>query len=294
MRLSADTAATSQVRNLFISIFYNQKDWCTLFANLFEPLAKEISSIDPLSKYVTHFSYKRGENIGITWYLSIVTVDVTSKIIDKKSIAFLRENRSKPKVNKSRINSIFKNFPVNSQHYNLHFFPFFSTTHLSITEVELLVSTVTQLISAYFSEETIDDECKFTLTLYLHLIMANCVIKNVDKTFLQKMLIHPHVNAINPRTDDYLCSFFETELTVREIINDISNDHYFSRPENKLFQSWQAACNGIIQNHFLIKSSVDGLAPAFKEMSDLITEQLGLSKNGQEMTIFFLCKCINE
>lgn len=273
---------------LFFSIFYDRSAWHTLLAAHLKPLAMMINAIDPQSTHVVHFSYAKGVNVGVSWYLTPAFFIQSATVIDEVTKRFLSEKPSKGKRNESNSQALFKDFDTNTIRYNLHQFPLFLHGGLSQNLTAHLVIIITETVYKFLGGQIIDEEGIFTLSFYLHAIIAVRCLTNA-RAYIS--IINSSSHNLPAQVDPEACKkyFLNNEVLLREIIADVLAGQV-TVVEGELFDVWGIACKEIFESNR--KDSGVSDAINFKNISNVVIAQLGMSEAAQQMTFRLLSNCL--
>lgn len=262
--------ATKRDVVLYCSVFYGQSYWNSFLAQCIPlirlGLEKQLSPVE----LVIHFRRQRGSHIGLSFFMK---EDITQnllaiEIINSAVISFLEKQPSRTK--KPVTLGIFKNFPNNSLHYQLHVFPFDSSNNLGTENLKTLSIIISNIILEELSQEKITQESLFTMCLYLHLLLFRSMYSTLSacRKYLSSTKIT--MSECIDTNGVFEAVLSENANIIQEIILNIFDDVYIAK--QSWMKGWMIVCEQVIMNckHMPVEKAVS-------QISNLTAKQLGMN-----------------
>ncbi|MBS1599977.1 MAG: hypothetical protein JST75_17250 [Bacteroidetes bacterium] len=270
---------------LFASFFYNKEDWHFLIRNFLKPLTDEIKQYNHNLGAIVHLSYDRGENIGFTIPVPANDAMQIASLIDATARDFFSLYGSSQKKVESYNGKFFKDFPVNSVQYNLHFFPFTSQINERDESNLRPFYFISELIMGMMANDAFDDESIFTFSFYLHMLL----IKSLSGNMMSADLIEEQTQSLQA---DYQSSFEENMPVLFEITESILDNAMPPEEENLWMDDWKNLCANLFSHDNNMVSSDNKPLLFYKKISFGIRKQLGFNSVTDNMLASFIRYCI--
>jgi hypothetical protein len=285
------TESGRQYQEVTMTLFYAKSKWHILIKDFLIPLLKEINLLDKQTYHVVHFNEERGQNICVTWFISTSYGDLILEKIHHEGKLFLKNNPSRYNCPIFNTHSTFKNFPLNSVHYNLYKFPYIKIKHLDLYDFIRISSSLTAIISRVLVNDPIDTDVTFTLAFYLHVLLIKTFSLELDAK-LTSIDDSPDNNRSIVSDNEMQNIFVNNRAIFDDIIIDLNNDNFLNEKDNNWLLLWSQTCYEICNKNRtgLLATNSNAL---LNEMSKLILQQLGLNISVQKLIVTFINQSIN-
>lgn len=278
-------AASERNNWLNFSFYYNQNRWSFFIKKHLTKIIKSILEIDKNAEYVICLSKYCGENI----QLNVLTDNSTRKmiigLISEKTNIFLKKFPSTRKRASYPLKSFFKDFPVNSIHYNLKNSGLSINISLPPSFNTNLHKVLNRVIISYVAKEEVTEEVIFLTNYQLNVAVVKVLLAKYAEnagTVLER--ISQKIKSSDETRERWVNQLLiENGAMLTAIIQSILQTDSRSRRNKYLWMNeWVDLCN-IFFNNSEAAEDVSVVFDKWELLIAVINQQLNFGYEGIQL-----------